>query len=62
MKKRIAILGVLLIMMLSIVGCTKTGECDGCRQNEKLNEYVTSSGTTRYYCDYCYNMAKLAGE
>lgn len=62
MKKRVMMLGVLMIMMLSIVGCSKTGECDGCGQNEKLNEYVTTSGTTRYYCDYCYDMAKFTRE
>ena len=62
MKKRVMMLGVLMIMMLSIVGCSKTGECDGCGQYEELHEYTTKSGSTRQYCDYCYEMAKFVGE
>lgn len=62
MKKKSVLACILLFMLFTITGCEKTGECDGCGQNEKLNEYVTRNNTTRYYCDYCYNMAKLIGE
>ena len=49
-------------LMFLMSGCTQKGECDGCGQYEELHEYTTKSGSTRQYCDYCYEMAKFVGE
>lgn len=53
---------LMVSVLLSIVSCAQKGECDGCGQYEELQEYTTRSGSTRLYCDYCYDMAKFVGE
>lgn len=58
-KTRIVTLCLAVLMLLSISGCAKRGECDGCGQNEKLREFVQDNGKTYWYCDDCYRIAKI---
>lgn len=58
--KRFAVIFIVLIFMFTtLAGCAKRGECEECGQNEKLNKYVEKDGDIRWYCDDCYQMAKL---
>lgn len=62
--KRLAVVLILcLVLFIGIVavGCATEGVCDSCGQTDTLNTYKNSSGQTRQYCDFCYNMAKLTG-
>lgn len=61
-KKRNCFILLLMFLMFLMSGCTQKGECDGCGQYEELHEYTTKSGSTRQYCDYCFEMAKFVGE
>lgn len=60
--KRIMV-GFLLtaLMIVTLSGCGKRGECEDCGQNEKLNKYVEEDGDVHWYCDDCYRMEKLFG-
>ena len=59
-KRKIIITIILAMIILSLLsGCAKKGNCDECGQYETLNEFVERNGTTHWYCDTCYRLAKL---
>ncbi len=64
MKKNTKIITALILLIIStlaIVGCGKTGICDGCNQQESLYKYVRDNGVVKWYCDDCMRMEKLFG-
>lgn len=62
MKKNMVLICIVILVIAFMCGCAKKGECDECGQYEELKEYITDDGDTRYYCDTCYDLAKLFGE
>lgn len=58
-KKTIAVFFLTILMLMSLSGCGKRGACEECGQTEKLNKFVEKDGDIHWYCDTCYNMAKL---
>lgn len=59
LKIRIVTLFLAVLILVSISGCSKRGMCDGCGQDEKLNEFVQDNGKVYWYCDDCYRIAKI---
>lgn len=59
LKIRIVTLCLVILMFVFTSGCAKSGKCDNCGQNEKLNKFVETNGDVSWYCDDCYRLAKL---
>lgn len=59
----ICIIVTVIVIALILTGCSsneKTGRCESCGQTEKLYKYVApSTGDVYWYCQTCYNLAKL---
>ena len=58
--KKFTLMFVMTALIVTLfAGCGKRGKCEECGQTEKLTEFVDSYGTTHWYCNDCYRMAKL---
>ena len=56
-RKRIILL-ITIMSTVFLLGCAKTGECDGCGQKEELKKYSSDSETMNL-CDDCYRLEKI---
>jgi len=62
--KKNKLLGTTVLLataLLLLAGCSTKGECEECRQYEKLIKYESPDNGTYHLCDDCYKMAKLFG-
>lgn len=51
MKKKLVVIGMMVVMVLTAAGCGKQ-ECTGCGEVKKCNEQ-NIAGETVYICDDC---------
>lgn len=58
-KRIMAALLLIALMFVTLSGCGKHGKCEGCGQTESLNKFEEYDGDVRWYCDTCYQMAKV---
>ena len=67
MKKTLRCVCLFLLiasLMFAVTGCgnERTGRCENCGQRERLYRYeYKNSDKTEWYCQTCYNLAKLFG-
>lgn len=55
-KKLVAVLSITTLMSLSLVGCAKKTECEGCGEEKKCHEYEASllgETETGWFCNDC---------
>lgn len=60
MKRLIISIIAVLVLILSLCGCASVGVCEDCGQKEELHRYIDKWGEAHYYCDFCYQVEKLA--
>ena len=59
MKRIVALLIILSLLVLICAGCAMKGNCDNCGQYEKLSKFTFYDGSTMNLCDDCRRMYKL---